>query len=216
MITIRDKIDFGNDRMRRWIEKLMEYDFIIEYLPGDQMGIADQLSRGIDKKKLEQKHKRSDAIKKGKLKKHMETIDGVEYWTFDDGRRCKIPKEQDREKLIEEKHLELGHRGFEAVYYDYRKEFYWPGMKNFIIEKIKHCETCSIYNRKNKLPPQYIKTYEPLQQIGVDIMEVRRLKKYVIVGIDYYTRIMVTSVVETKTTEMITNEMKNGLQRDIF
>lgn len=47
----------NNARVNRWIEKIQHYDFRIEYVKGEEMGLADELSRqkitnGIAESKL--------------------------------------------------------------------------------------------------------------------------------------------------------------------
>lgn len=48
---IKDKDDFGNRRMARWIEKIQEYDFDITYKKGEEVVGADALSRLYEKEK---------------------------------------------------------------------------------------------------------------------------------------------------------------------
>lgn len=59
--VIRNKVDFGNDRMKRWIEKNGEIDFEVKYTKGENIGMADRLSC---KEMITEK--RAEAIKKGK------------------------------------------------------------------------------------------------------------------------------------------------------
>lgn len=43
--NIRSKLDFANNRINRWIEKIQEYDFSIEYQKPENLVGPDALSR---------------------------------------------------------------------------------------------------------------------------------------------------------------------------
>lgn len=45
IIYLKDKYDFGNNRIARWIDKLQEYDFEIIYKKGEELASADAMSR---------------------------------------------------------------------------------------------------------------------------------------------------------------------------
>jgi hypothetical protein len=42
---IRSKAEFGNNRINRWVEKIQNYDFSIQYKKGEELIDADALSR---------------------------------------------------------------------------------------------------------------------------------------------------------------------------
>ena len=44
-LTFLDRNIFSNRKLARWQEKLSEYDFVVEYLPGEKNNFADMLSR---------------------------------------------------------------------------------------------------------------------------------------------------------------------------
>ena len=45
LMEIRQKAVFNNNRINRWIEKIQEFDFEVNYIKGKDMGEADRLSR---------------------------------------------------------------------------------------------------------------------------------------------------------------------------
>jgi hypothetical protein len=141
--VIRGKIDFGNDRIKRGLEKISEYDFEVKYVKGSMMGKADKLSR-LEYK--EQQKSRGRTIQNAKFQKHMKAHDGKCFWEFDNGCIVEVPLEADRHNLCWKKHLELGHRSVECVYYDIEKQYYWPDIYETIKSVIQSGETCSINN----------------------------------------------------------------------
>lgn len=71
---IKEKIYFDNNRINRWVEKIMEFDFEIRYIKGVNMGKADELSRCMmDKKEIESFKKRKK-IKECRWKKRVVEI----------------------------------------------------------------------------------------------------------------------------------------------
>lgn len=82
LIEIRRKSDFNNNRINRWIEKIQEFDFSIEYRKGEEMVDADALSRVFsheeeEKKKMIKERSMKQMI--GKSVKHLKEVDGKKY-----------------------------------------------------------------------------------------------------------------------------------------
>lgn len=42
-------------------------------------------------------------------------------------------------RLIKECHKQLEHRSVEAVYYELKKKWYWPGIKKTIENELRQC-----------------------------------------------------------------------------
>lgn len=194
---IRNKPFFGNNRINNWIEKIMDFDFEVRYIKGEKMGKADELSRGIDGDDPHRSQK-SEEIKQRKWNKHVFEKDGCEYWKFDGGEVRKIPIVEERKSLCKRYHEELLHRGYEPVYYEMKKEFYWPGIRKTICNVIKECEICEINNRKNKEPPEYVTSTEPLEKVALDLLHLAEESCYVLIGIDYFTRFISAKVIYDK------------------
>lgn len=62
-------------------------------------------------------------------------------------------------------------------------------MKDKIKETLKSCETCEIYNRKRKSGCEFISTTRFKEKMAVDLIDIRTEGKYVIIMIDYFSRI---------------------------
>lgn len=90
------------------VEKNQQFDFKIEYIKGEEMGLADELSRGESLcGTTESEHGKK---KQRKWDKHVKTIRNKEYWIFDNGQAKLTPSEKDREKLCVEAHINVIHR----------------------------------------------------------------------------------------------------------
>ena len=86
----------------------------MRYCKGEENVFSDALSRvykdGQDGDgKKERNLRRATAQRDGKLKKHLLKNYGTDVWRFDDGREAVVPKEEDRESLIMDTHIELEH-----------------------------------------------------------------------------------------------------------
>lgn len=205
---LRDKPYFDNNRINRWSEKIMEFDFEVRYVKGESMGKADELSRGIDvNSKI--KTERGIKIANSKFKKHVEKIDDCEFWKFDNGIIRKMPPVDERKKLCIMYHEDLLHRSYEAVYQEMKKKFYWPGIKATIIHCIKACEVCQMYNRKKRNAPEFVETIKPFEKVALDIMFLEEKDKYLLVGIDYFTRIITIGILSDKKSQSVCEELKS-------
>lgn len=210
---IREKGVFENARVNRWIEKIQQYDFVVEYIKGEEMGLADDLSRG-KRLNYETETERGKRMKEDRLQKHVKKVNGQEYWQFNDGKVKKIPREDERKNLCLMTHQKLAHRGVKYVMYEISKEYYWPGVKQTIIDVCRECEICQINNRKSKVPPIYVSSIKPYEKFAIDLMD-HEEGEYILVGIDYFTRMVRGSTVQSKKGCEIVNVLKNGLPTEL-
>jgi len=196
---IRTKPVFENARVNRWIERIQEYDFSIEYNKGETMVVADALSRIYSEEEVKEKEKqelRVEKWKKAKWNKHVIEQDGFSYWKFDSGEVKMMPKDEIRNGLIDRAHEQLLHRGVDAVYYRIKTKYYWLGMKEFIRGRLRECEICEINNRKNKIGYKFVETTRIREKFAIDVMKYEAEDKMILVGIDYFSRVLIAEVIQ--------------------
>lgn len=201
MAEIRNKQDFKNARINRWVEKIQESDFEIEYRTPDKMVVADALSRIYTKEeeiKEKNNYNRRDKQIEGKKRKHVKIIDGKEFWVFDDGIEREMPPESDRKRLIMDYHVTLSHRRRTSVYYELRETVFWPGIKDEIATVLRNCEACQKFNRKTSGGTDFVSTTRYLEKIGLDLIEFRDEMAFIVVAIDYFTRRAWARVLKSK------------------
>ncbi|GJX02644.1 putative reverse transcriptase domain-containing protein [Tanacetum coccineum] len=153
-------------RQRRWLELLADYDCEIRYHPGKANVIADALSRKIRIKPLRVRslvmtlhpnlpskilQAQNEALKEENLK--AENLRGMDK-TFEvrpDGTRCIKNRSwltlfgNLRDLIMHESHKSKYsiHPGFDKMYQDLKKLYWWPNMKAIIAEYVGKCLTCS-------------------------------------------------------------------------
>lgn len=164
---IRKKEGFENSRMQRWLEKMQEYDFTVEYRRGESIISADALSRIY-----EDEIKEKDEIRIGKYKDKTFMQGGTTFIRLNKDEVRMIPKIDERKKLVKETHEKLIHCGIETVYYELEREYLWQGTRETIKNVIKRCEICSVNNRKLNGGFEFVETKNPLEIVGIDIMNV--------------------------------------------
>ncbi|KAF9752815.1 Transposon Tf2-9 polyprotein, partial [Nosema granulosis] len=201
---IRNKPYFNNNRVNRWIERIQEYDFRVQYVKGELMGDADALSRQFQEEDREEtKKKELSKQMEGKILKHTIINEGKEYWKFDNGTQKEIPKIEERDRIIRGIHIKLNHRGVKGTHYQLKQDYYWPGMKEMVTKILKECEICQVANRKTKGGVEFVTSVRKGEKFAIDIMEIGEPKKRVLIGIDYFTRYLYAKILEERTTEKV-------------
>ena len=125
-----------------------------------------------------------------------------------------MPEIGDRKALMEKVHELLMHRGPAAVYYEIRKEYYWPGMKNEIENELKECEVCKINNRKKAGGSEFIVTTRKGEKIALDLIDIREEGKYIQVAIDYFTRMVKAEVMPDKCSGSVIGVLREWLNAE--
>lgn len=85
---------------------------------------------------------------------------------------------------------------------------YWPGIKATIENVIKECEICEMNKRKRKNSPTYVQTNRPLEKVAIDVMYLNEENRYLLVGVDYFTRFMALESLEKKDMYGVRNALE--------
>ncbi len=87
-----------------------------------------------------------------------------------------ILSKQEQQKVLKEAHDHAlaGHPGVASTYFSIQRNFWWPGLQNFVCQYIKECATCqqnkADHQRKKPplLPITLVKNIAPFTTIGMD------------------------------------------------
>lgn len=192
-----------NERIARWMEVIGRFDFEVQYQPGHTMGVADALSRTYEgpeeSRKAEHVRKREETRQKNRMVER----DGKQMWKHDNGVEREIPEEEMREQIIVSAHVELNHRSVEPTYYRINGKYYWPNMRKDIAAVLGRCEVCQVNNRKKKGGSEFVVTTRRLQKVGIDMIDMREEGRYIMVAIDYFTRMAKAEILESKATDEV-------------
>ncbi|GKC75221.1 reverse transcriptase domain-containing protein [Tanacetum coccineum] len=193
-----------NMRQRRWLELLTYYDCEICYHPGKVNVVADALSRKKQIKPLRVRaliltvhpklpsqilEAQNKALKEENVKnKNLRGMD-KSFEIRPDGTRC--IKNQSwlplfgglRDLIMHESHKSKYsiHPGFDKMYHDLKKLYWWPNMKAIIAEYVGKCLTCS------RVKAEYQKTSGLLVQPEIPIWKWKRIT------MDFVTKLPKTS-----------------------
>lgn len=75
--------------------------------------------------------------------------------------------------------------------------------------KLKKCNIFQINNRKEKGGTEFVATSRIGKKSGIDIVEIGEPRKCVLLGIDYYTRYLYGTILESKASRNVIEAMEN-------
>ena len=163
-----------NSRLMRWSFALQEYDFELSYLKGD-LNIADHLSRSL--------------IQPPNPK-------GINSISTD-------ISDSEKNDILEAYHINLGHGSSNSMKFSVSQKYSWPGIHKDIEDFVSKCVIClksggARINTKNNA----INTTRPNELWEIDIIgplhKTSNNYKFIIVGIDHYTKWIETQELKTK------------------
>ena len=208
---------------QRWVAKLANYNFTIQYRSGQSNVEADALSRiswpkvldGTDTVDVENKpYKKDSADVKSllRIKKSLVLTKGILFRkSFTDNTSSKkiiwqlvIPKTH-RHKAILGCHDELGHQGRVRTLSLLRERFFWPSMQVEATQHIAKCSRCLKRKSTPQVAPlQPILVSQPLELVPLDYLTLEPSKgniENVLVITDHFTRYALAYASKTQTAQ---------------
>ena len=195
---LRTKGEQFTARQARWAERLGEFAFEFEYIPGPSNAAADALSRApvecisaleiqqcpsksLCPKELEEAAERDESYQAEvrRIRDHS----GISSWKLDgqsllrDCRhRVRVPKcDVLRYKLILEAHEPpfCGHLGVKRTWERLRSQWAWDGMREDIEEVVRACDICqkdATKEQKDQAPLNTIVAARPWEVVTMDFL----------------------------------------------
>ena len=108
--------------------------------------------------------------------------------------------------------LHCGHQGVTKCRERARQSVWWPGLSSEIVEMVKSCQTCKMFQDKRSEPLQPTMFPDrPWQRIATDLFHWQN-KEYIL-AIDYYSRYIEIMKLEKTDSEAVINALKSMFAR---
>jgi hypothetical protein len=145
----------------RWHVDLQEYDYEIQYIPGKENTPPDVLSQqpGVDKGQED-----NQGIMVIPAERFKTSISATSHIT-PDGKVHVPPLNEVKRGIMQliHDHPLAGHPGQDKTIRKTQEKYYWPKMKEWIVEYVKGCATCQqnkILTHRKTTPTYQIPTTE--------------------------------------------------------
>lgn len=218
-----------NPKIARWALYFSQFDFEIVHRPGDRMRHVDALSRvevclieedegtTLTENVIYVNQLRDGKIQKLKVRvengqlKDYEVREGIMY-KREGARLLLVVPESMVESIIHKFHNNMGHFGVDKTVDVIRKSFYFPKMRQLILDHIKKCIICILYNPirtkhdgKMFIPESPTRPFEVVHTDHLGPLEVTKAKNVhilaVICSLTKFVKLYATKT--TKSSEVI-------------
>lgn len=122
-----------------------------------------------------------------------------------------VPPKDQRERIIDELHADLGHLGVSKMCNLIAKKYYWRRMTHQVKDKLRTCDSCQKRNATFKREAPELRPLPiqgPGHRISMDYAgpypKTRKGNRYIILGVDSYTRWPEARAVKQKTADATT------------
>lgn len=226
-------IENPQGKLARWLTRIQQFDFKLAYRPGKLNTLADFLSRSapvneinllnvslenLEPWYLNLRNKISNApnkypqwaIKEGFLYKH--TGHKIPLKTNISEWKLVVPTAE-RVKILQTSHdvPTSAHLGFFKTFQKNAEDYYWPRMKQQVLNYIRQCETCQKQKMSNfsrfGLMEAEKKAYFSFEMIAVDCMgPFPRSKKgnaFLVVAVDIFSKLTIMKPLRQATASAI-------------
>ncbi|KAF9754387.1 hypothetical protein NGRA_3329 [Nosema granulosis] len=89
-------------------------------------------------------------------------------------------------------------------------------MKDHINRVLKESDKCIIYNRKTTGGSDFVVTKRKLEKVALDLMDIGGENRYVLLGIDYFTRRLWGSRLKSKESCEVIKMLQKWIKKDVF
>jgi len=159
VLSYLQKFSDHNSRLMRWSLKLSELDFVVEHKPGSKIGHVDALSRhvgavmnenSLDKERFLSEQQKDEFCTKQEPETYSSKReffldkDGVMYRRRPcDKHQVVVPRSLIYD-IIQENHnpIYLAHPGIKRTHDLILLKYWWPGMRQSIVDYIRKCDQC--------------------------------------------------------------------------
>jgi hypothetical protein len=145
-----------SERQQKWVTKVQDYDFDIEYVKGKKNIVADALSQrptSCSLLEISVDWKAHLLVEYSKNQFACEVMDGQvqddRYRVLDDvifykDRIYLVPESELKKKILNATHDSplAGHQGYFKTYRKIRERFSWKGLKDDVLRHVRECVTC--------------------------------------------------------------------------
>lgn len=184
-------------RQARWMQKLQEYDFDIQHIPGAKNVVADALSRRADyalnaissvepdAEFLQQLH--ADAARDTEYQSYVKAVlkgrrpdfcvnSEILYKSTNGEKQLYLPSGKLRVQALYEVHdaHTAGHLGRDKTLKLLRRLYYWPGMSTTVEHYVRTCPSCQKCKASNAKPLGLLKPltipHGKWEQVSMDLI----------------------------------------------
>uniref|UniRef100_A0A0K0F419 RNA-directed DNA polymerase n=1 Tax=Strongyloides venezuelensis TaxID=75913 RepID=A0A0K0F419_STRVS len=234
----------SNPNMFRYVENLLSYSFEIKYIQGERNVVADCISRMYLRRTTEEKGKdnskrRSETLpkdnvvfrnkKKSRVKKMptMEKLEkdvNVQKIVLDDKNveslemKKNEPTEDEKLKLFQQFHDNLGHGSIERIYHVIKIRKNWKTLRKDLKSYLTRCQTCLKRNQTYKTcdVEKLVYASRPWEVVNIDVLGSLQVDEYgmkhIVEIIDLNAKYLTLESVPDCTT----NEILEALERSLF
>lgn len=211
-------------RLARWILELQPFVNNIQHRSGRDMVVADALSRSRPQAEIRMLVTSEDDWYDEFIEELKENADNYpQYYTsqkiiyrkipwkrneLDDDYR-EVPRPEMIQRIIHHAHLDTLHGGNASTYYNIKKKYWWPQMKEDIKQELLNCVPCAAIKFPNynttPLMGKFRIPNETMQTLSIDIKGPlpaagRHRYKFIITLIDIFSRYAWAKKIPTATT----------------
>lgn len=217
-------------KLGRMVDRLDEYQIEnIAHIKGKDNEIADTLSRmqinlltsmSQDEEALINMSRR-DPVNFERIGGKLFFVDNCSTLGRRIHRLC-ITNDEDKQRILNECHNEMGHFGVFKCSEHVRKRFFWPGWKKYVTRYVRNCSRCAQYKTDfevNRLPMVINDStqYKNWEVIGLDIVgpltPTDDGNKYIVVAQDYASKFLLTKAMPTVTSRSLSDWLETIFNR---
>ncbi|CAG0920619.1 unnamed protein product [Notodromas monacha] len=121
-----------------------------------------------------------------------------------------IPDESERQDIIDEYHIEMGHPSWKRTFHQLRQRYTWPEMRTQIFKRVSECTKCFTFNPATATVGTHLEavpTTDKHDRLGVDFWgpfpPSQTGNRYALVAVDYYTKRAIAQPVKRATANAL-------------
>jgi hypothetical protein len=204
-----------NHLLEGWIDEIMTYNFVTNYIPGHTNVLSDAISRQYESSAQKPIRVATRVDKKINIRAvSLDSRDINSHLLFEAARRGKTcPPLELQTKLISDEHS-IGHFGVESMYRNiWDKGYWWPNIRKDLEYIVKSCSNCQRYDikRDGYHPSKSVIADNPWDHLQIDLIGPVPTSKdgysYILTIADVFTGYTVIRALKNKGMEFVARKI---------